>query len=234
MAQSATDAQRLAPDRGSAADHDPDMPFGGYSILSTAFVVGVVGSVAAAKRSRGGLPPRYSPWDLVTAGTATHKISRMLTKDRVASVIRTPFVEGQERTGHGEVSGEPRGRGLQRAVGELLTCPHCLGQWIAAGFGVGMVAAPEALGWSPSSTAPRPSATSSSSPTGRQPTRSMRRRRRTSSRAPSRSRTLPGGPGASPARAHMRRSWTLRTALCLLRSDGRRSFDRPDLGFHRG
>lgn len=144
MAQSATDAQRLAPDRGSAADHDPDMPFGGYSILSTAFVVGVVGSVAAAKRSRGGLPPRYSPWDLVTAGTATHKISRMLTKDRVASVIRTPFVEGQERTGHGEVSGEPRGRGLQRAVGELLTCPHCLGQWIAAGFGVGMVAAPEA------------------------------------------------------------------------------------------
>lgn len=143
MAGPATDADRLASNPAPTTDATSEMPLGGYSILSTAFVLGAVGSVVAAKRSRGGLPQRYSPWDLVTAGTATHKISRMLTKDRVASVIRTPFVEGQERTGHGEVSGEPRGRGLQRAVGELLTCPHCLGQWIAAGFGVGMVAAPE-------------------------------------------------------------------------------------------
>ena len=67
----------------------------------------------------------------------------MLTKDRVASVIRTPFVENQARACHGEVSGEPRGSGVRRAVGELLTCPHYLGQWIAAGLGVGMVAAPE-------------------------------------------------------------------------------------------
>jgi hypothetical protein len=137
-----TDSDRLGANANPAHEHD--MPLRGYSVLSATFVTGVVGAVLAAKRSRGGLPERYSPWDLITAGTATHKISRMLTKDRVASVIRTPFVENQERVGHGEVSGEPRGRGVQRAIGELLTCPHCLGQWIAAGFGVGMVAAPDA------------------------------------------------------------------------------------------
>ena len=144
MPQPPTDTGRLAPDGGRPAGRDSDMPLRGYAVLSTAFVVGIIGSVAAARRRRGGLPERYSPWDLVAAGTATHKISRMLTKDRVASVVRTPFVEDQERTGHGEVSGEPRGSGVRRAVGELLTCPHCLGQWIAGGFGVGMIAAPEA------------------------------------------------------------------------------------------
>ncbi len=143
MSDIPTDSDRLSPDPTSQDDRSDEMPLGGYSVLSTTFVVGFVGSVVAAKRARGGLPQRYSPWDLVTAGTATHKISRMLTKDRVASVIRTPFVERQERTGHGEVSGEPRGSGVRRAVGELLTCPHCLGQWVAAGFGVGMVAAPD-------------------------------------------------------------------------------------------
>jgi hypothetical protein len=116
---------------------------GGYSALSTVFAVGFVGSVVAAKRARGGLPRSYSAWDLLTTGAATHKISRLVTKDRVASVFREPFVKDQERAGHGEVSGKPRGRGIQRAIGELLTCPHCLGQWVAAGFGVGMVTAPE-------------------------------------------------------------------------------------------
>src|SRR4051812_28443305 len=102
------------------------MPMGGYSALSTVFAVGFVGSVVAAKRARGGLPQRYSPWDLLTAGAATHKISRLVTKDRVASVFREPFVTDQERAGHGEVSAKPKGRGIQRAIGELLTCPHCL------------------------------------------------------------------------------------------------------------
>lgn len=143
MADVPTDAARLSPPTAPPDHRSKEMPLAGYSVLSTTFVAGFVGSVVAARRARGGLPQRYSPWDLVTAGTATHKISRMLTKDRVASVIRTPFVEGQERTGHGEVSGEPRGRGVRRAVGELLTCPHCLGQWIAAGLGAGMVAAPD-------------------------------------------------------------------------------------------
>jgi hypothetical protein len=76
------------------------------------------------------------------AGAATHKLSRLIAKDRVTSFIRAPFVRYQGSKGHGELDEEARGEGLRRAIGELLICPYCLGQWTAAGIGVGSVAAP--------------------------------------------------------------------------------------------
>ena len=97
----------------------------------------------AARRRRGGLPARYGLWDVITVGAATHKLSRLITTDRVTSFIRAPFVSYQEAAGHGEVSEQPRGEGLRLAAGELLVCPYCLGQWIAAGFGIGLVGAPD-------------------------------------------------------------------------------------------
>jgi hypothetical protein len=39
----------------------------------------------------------------------------------------------------GEVEERAKGRGLRRAIGELLTCPFCLGTWIASGFIYGYV-----------------------------------------------------------------------------------------------
>ena len=40
-----------------------------------------------------------------------------------------------------------RGTGVQKAVGELITCPFCLDQWVATGFLAGLVAAPRATRW---------------------------------------------------------------------------------------
>jgi hypothetical protein len=60
----------------------------------------------------------------------------------VTSFLRAPFTEFQDDAGHGEVDEAARGRGLQRAVGELVICPYCLAQWVAAGFVVGAVHAP--------------------------------------------------------------------------------------------
>jgi len=37
---------------------------------------------------------------------------------------------------------QPRGSGLRRAIGELLICIFCVGQWIAAFFAYGLVLAP--------------------------------------------------------------------------------------------
>jgi hypothetical protein len=96
----------------------------------------------ASRRAGHRLPERYGPLDIVTAGVATHKLSRRLTKDKVTGFLRAPFVRYQEATGHGEVSEAPRGTGLRLAIGELLVCPYCVGQWIAAGFAAGMIAAP--------------------------------------------------------------------------------------------
>ena len=63
---------------------------------------------------------------MVTVGFAT-KLTRLIAKERAMAFLRAPFVRYQEGTGQGEVSEQPRGTGLQLAVGELLVCPYCLG-----------------------------------------------------------------------------------------------------------
>jgi hypothetical protein len=127
------------------ADYAPDddhRPLAGYSALSTAFGVALVGALAAARVTGRELPERLSTQDLVLAGIATHKISRLVAKDKVTSFVRAPFTRFQEKTGQGELEEAPRGRGLRQAIGELLVCPYCLAQWIAGAFTIGHVAAP--------------------------------------------------------------------------------------------
>lgn len=117
-------------------------PLGSYTILTGIFGTGLTGSLIAAYRHRGELPERYSVLDIVTVGLATHKLSRLLTKDKVTSFLRAPFVECEEPSGHGEVSEHPRGSGLRHATGELLICPYCVSQWIVSALAIGMVGAP--------------------------------------------------------------------------------------------
>ncbi|WP_196807427.1 DUF1360 domain-containing protein [Candidatus Solirubrobacter pratensis] len=124
------------------AGDDEHRPLAGYSILSTAFAGAFAGALIVALRRGRPLPDRISTRDLVLAGIATHKVSRLVAKDKVTGFLRAPFTRFQERSGHGEVEEEARGRGLRRAVGELLICPYCVGQWVAGGFTVGYVYAP--------------------------------------------------------------------------------------------
>jgi hypothetical protein len=116
-------------------------PIGGYAVLAGVFGAGLGGALLAARRSGRELPD-LSTRDLVLTGVATHKLSRLLTKDKVTAFLRAPFTEFQESSGHGEVEERARGRGLRLAVGELLVCPYCLAQWVAGGFVVGHVFAP--------------------------------------------------------------------------------------------
>ena len=87
-------------------------------------------------------PLAGSAGDIALMGMATHKVTRLLAKDRVTSFLRAPFTEYQDRAGHGELEEKARGRGMQLAAGELLICPYCLAQWVVGAFAVGMVAAP--------------------------------------------------------------------------------------------
>ena len=127
--------------RGYAPEHE-HRPLAGYVVLSAAFAATFGGALAAAHRHAGELPERVETRDIVLIGLATHKVTRLLAKDRVTSFLRAPFAEYQDRAGHGEVEEKARGRGLRLATGELLICPYCLAQWVAGGFAVGMVAAP--------------------------------------------------------------------------------------------
>jgi hypothetical protein len=118
---------------------DKPIPLKSYAALATAFNVALASSIAA---TRDDLPERFSPVDLVLLGVATHKYSRLLAKDRVTSFLRAPFVRYEGDAGPSEVSETPRGQGPQRAIGELINCPFCVGLWVASGLGVGFVAAP--------------------------------------------------------------------------------------------
>jgi hypothetical protein len=121
-------------DYAEAAEH---RPLAGYAVLSAA-LAGAFGAALAGRE----LPDRIALRDVVLAGVATHKLSRLLAKDKVTSFLRAPFTEFQEPAGKGELEESPRGTGLRLATGELLVCPYCVAQWISAGFAVGYVRAP--------------------------------------------------------------------------------------------
>jgi hypothetical protein len=123
---------------------DGERPLGAYAGLTSAFFVGTVAAAAGLRAGGRELPERQAIADVVVAGIATHKLSRLLTKDKVTAFVRAPFTRFQEPTGHGEVEEAPRGEGLRYAIGELLVCPYCVAQWIAAGYMIGLVAAPRA------------------------------------------------------------------------------------------
>src|SRR5262249_11978998 len=90
----------------------------------------------------GRLPSRPRVGDLVLVGVATYKLTRVVTRDWVTAPLRAPFTQYVTSLGHGEVKEKSRGRGLQRAVGDLLTCPFCSGPWIAGALLGGLAVAP--------------------------------------------------------------------------------------------
>jgi Protein of unknown function (DUF1360) len=46
--------------------------------------------------------------------------------------------------GAGEVEEEPRGHGIQRGIGNLVSCPFCVAPWCATALGFGFLFAPRA------------------------------------------------------------------------------------------
>jgi hypothetical protein len=78
---------------------------------------------------------------------ASHKVSRVIAKDRVASAVRAPFTRFQGDAGPGEVDEAARGHGLRRAIGELLVCPYCLGLWASATLTASLLVFPRFTRW---------------------------------------------------------------------------------------
>jgi hypothetical protein len=108
-----------------------------YAAIAAFFLAGLGLVSALARRS-----PPATALDLIALSAATFKASRTLSHERVASFVRQPFVEGEEE--------QPAGEGIQRALGELVTCSRCIGTWAAAGLASSQMLAPRfgrALTW---------------------------------------------------------------------------------------
>jgi hypothetical protein len=107
-----------------------------YGVLMLVYAA-VVGPLLLVARRRKLLRESPSPVEIVVYGIATHKLSRLLSREKVTSVLRSPFTEFEEPSHLSEVNERPRGRGMRRAIGQLLACPFCLGMWVASGFTLG-------------------------------------------------------------------------------------------------
>jgi hypothetical protein len=126
------------------AGHSPaqERPLGGYAVTMSIYGAAVGGFAAWMRASGRKLPEQVNAGDLALMTVATHKASRLIAKDRVTSTVRAPFTRFEGDAGPGEVSEAARGRGLRRAFGELLTCPYCIGLWVATAFAAGLAVAP--------------------------------------------------------------------------------------------
>jgi hypothetical protein len=111
------------------------MALGGHAVLAGIFNGSVAAFALSQRRSGRGLPDRFPPGDLVLLSIGTYKLSRLIAKDRITAFARAPFTRLQgESDRPGEVSEQPRGEGLRHAIGELLVCPYCLGEWVGTGL----------------------------------------------------------------------------------------------------
>lgn len=118
-------------------------PLGGYLMILGVYGSVVSGLAGLARRTGKAPPERVTPWDVALFGIATHRVSRTLAKDPVTSPLRAPFTKYVGVQGPAELAEEVRSDShLDHTLGELLSCPFCLSQWVATGFCAGWVFAP--------------------------------------------------------------------------------------------
>jgi Protein of unknown function (DUF1360) len=110
--------------------------------MMLAFYVASAATLTGVALERGLLPKKFSLLDLAALGIATHKLSRIIAKDRITGILRAPFVNYIRSAGAGEVEEEPRGRGIQRGIGQLVSCPYCIAPWCATALGFGLLFSP--------------------------------------------------------------------------------------------
>jgi hypothetical protein len=113
----------------------------GYAGVMAVYAAGVSAALLAMKRT-GRLPLGFRAGDLALVTLATHKLSRTLSRDSVTSPLRAPFARFEGPAGPGEVQEKVAATGAKKSVGELVTCPFCLDQWVATGFVTGLAVAP--------------------------------------------------------------------------------------------
>lgn len=116
-------------------------PFAGYAAILGSFG-GALALTAALERRLDRARAAPTILDLVLLSAASFKVARAVSRERVGSVVREPFVETDESADGRVLAERPAGEGLRRAIGELVTCTRCTGTWAAAGLLAAQTAAP--------------------------------------------------------------------------------------------
>ncbi|MFL5841488.1 MAG: DUF1360 domain-containing protein [Thermoleophilaceae bacterium] len=116
-------------------ERDPKTQPADYAAINLVWV-SLVAGLLAATRGRASRDPITNK-ELIPISAATFAVAKAVARERIGTWMREPFVEESEGQ-------KPKGRGLRRALGELVTCTRCVGTWSALAV-VGLrVAHPEA------------------------------------------------------------------------------------------
>ena len=93
------------------------------NVVWAGLLTALLGATARGRR------PGPSASELPVLGLATFTLTKALAKEKVGVWAREPLVApGEDGDRH------PRGRGLRYVLGELVTCPRCLGTWSSLGL----------------------------------------------------------------------------------------------------
>ncbi len=133
----ATSTPSAAATNGHPPDRPPDPS--DYGALNAVYGTLLTGLIVAS-RDRAREQPPIPAAELVPLGVAAFALAKVVAKEKIGTWVREPFVEeSPERKPE-----RPRGRGLQHAVGELLTCTRCVGAWSALALVSLRIASPPA------------------------------------------------------------------------------------------
>jgi hypothetical protein len=93
-----------------------------YAAINAVYVALLSGLIVATRGRASKDPIRNS--ELIPLGAATFALSKAVARERIGTWVRDPFVDEEHDR-------EPQGRGLRRAIGELVSCTRCVGAWSA-------------------------------------------------------------------------------------------------------
>ena len=132
-----------AREQGARYAAGSDRPLRGY-VITMGTYASLVGAIAGGIKVTGKkeVPDGLPLTDIALSAAATHKLSRLLARDPVTSPLRAPFTSYRGTAGPAELAEDVRGEGARKTVGELVTCPFCMGTWIATGLTAGLIYAP--------------------------------------------------------------------------------------------
>ena len=111
---------------------EDERPLPEYATLALAFWTGF-GLFVAGNRDR--LPERYRVLDLTAIALSSYKLARVITKEDVAAFVRAPVTEDPDAQ-------QPKPEGMARVLGELVTCPYCIGLWLTSALSYSQVLFP--------------------------------------------------------------------------------------------
>lgn len=71
----------------------------------------------------------FAGFDWLLLVLAAGRLTRLLVSDDIMEWLRKPFLEWKEEEGGDILYPHPRGAGIRRFIGELLSCYWCTGIW---------------------------------------------------------------------------------------------------------